>query len=579
MRSIHAKLSAVVLGAALSSLGCENEAPTPIPSAGSKEPRHGGVITFATFGDVRSLDPANISDGLAPQILEATLAGLVDYDRDGKIVPDLAERWTVEDEGRTYRFYLRQGVRFHDGEEVTADDVKRSAERALHPSTPNPNASYFEHIVGYKDYAAKKTEHLEGVVVEGRYVVTFHIEAPDATFLPVLALPVLRPLCKNAGDRYSDAWQPCGAGPFKLPPGGWQQGMQIALTRNETYFRPGLPYLDGFTLVLRMNFTTQGYRFARGTLDVRRDFLAPEILRFQADSRWTPFAGFDAATTVNGESMNTEMPPFDNIEVRRAVACAIDREELRLLRASNLTAADQLVPPAVFGHDDSLPGQRYDYAAALEHMKRAGYAYDPVTKTGGYPHVVTYLAYNQGMSEFVAQVLAQQLAKIGIVIEVRRVNYATFIALRSRRHTSAMGPSFWTQDFPDALSFFLPLFHSSAINDENSGNSSFYSSPRFDEVVDRAKTELDAKKRKKYYDEAQKILIDDAPWAFSFYYRWYVQWQPYVRDYRAHPVWTNEVSRTWLDRTTGPVAARAMLPDDGRFWSERALASLFGARR
>src|SRR5262249_17882534 len=126
---------------AMSVAGCSTEIPAPIPAAteGSPPPRRGGVVTVASFGDIRAIDPANISDGPVPQILEALFAGLVDYDHDGKIVPDLAERWTVEDGGRTFRFFLRKGVRFHDGDEVTAEDVRRSVERALHPSAPNPS--------------------------------------------------------------------------------------------------------------------------------------------------------------------------------------------------------------------------------------------------------------------------------------------------------------------------------------------------------------------------------------------------------------------------------------------------------
>ena len=122
-------------------------------------------------------------------------------------MPDLAEHWDVADEGRTYRFALRAGVTMHDGAELTADDVKRSAERALHPSTPDPNASYFANIAGYEAYAAGKAEHLAGVVVEGRYVVAFHLAKPDSTFPYLLAMHTLRPTCRSAGDRYSDTWQ------------------------------------------------------------------------------------------------------------------------------------------------------------------------------------------------------------------------------------------------------------------------------------------------------------------------------------------------------------------------------------
>ena len=160
------------------------------------------------------------------------------------------------------------------------------------------------------------------------------------------------------------------------------------------------------------------------------------------------------------------------------------------------------------------------------------------------------------------QVVAQQLARIGIRLDMRVVNYPTFLALRGRRKQVAFGPGFWPQDFPDAGSFLEPLFHSKSINDEDSNNSSFYSNPRVDELVDRARHELDAERRKKIYGEAQEIICDEAPWAFTHYYRFYAQWHPYVRDYKPHPMATTDPTRAWLDRAAGPVAARAVFSGD-----------------
>lgn len=574
MRWIRRRAEAVALALAACGLGCSSELPAPIPAAheDAAAPRRGGTLTVATIGDLRTLDPANIGDGLAPMLLEGLLAGLVDYDGDGALQPDLAERWTVEDGGKTYRFVLRPGVRFHDGEELTADDVKRSTERALHPSSPNPYASYYTSIVGFDDFAAKKAEHLAGVEVLGRYVVAYRLKEPDATFLPLLAMHVLRPVCRSAGGRYSDAWTACGAGPFKLAPGGWDRGRHILLTRHDGYFKPGLPYLDGYRLVFHANQTSQRFKLTRGEQDVLRDFLAPDLLRFQADPRWSPLGAYEADKQIAGEAMNVEMPPFDNVEVRRAVAAAIDRDALVLVRASNLRALHGPVPQGIPGYDPAFDGQRYDYAAALEHMKRAGLAYDPQTKKGGWPHPIPYVVYKAGLQEFTAQIVAQQLEKIGLRLELRVVNYPTFLAIRGRRRESPIGPGLWSQDYPDALSYLEPLFHSRSINDEDSNNWSFYANPRVDELVDRARREVDEGARRRLYGDITRIVNDEAPWAFSYTYRFYVLRQPYVRGYAPHPMWTHEVSRTWLDRGAGgPLAIRGL-------FSERALAALVGRR-
>ena len=575
MRSIRASSSrrarGLVLALGLATAGCSKELPAPIPTAhpGDPTPRHGGTLTSATFGEIRALDPANMGDGLVPQILQSMFAGLIDYDLEGKIVPDLADHWTASEDGTTFRFVLREGVRFHDGDEVTADDVKRSVERALHPSAPNPFSSYFASLAGYDKFVAKKSDHLDGVIVNGRYVVTFQLDKPDSSFLPVLAMHPLRPVCKSGGDRYSDTWLPCGAGPFKLLPGGWDRGREITVVRHEGYFRPGLPYLDAVRMVFHANLTSQRFKFATGEQDLLRDFLAPEILKFQADPRWKPYGEYELDKQVAGVSMNTEMAPFDNIELRRAVASALDRDQLILIRASNLRPAHVPIPPAVEGYDPTLAGQQFDLPAALEHMKRAGYAYDPVTRTGGYPKPIPYLTYSQSLDEYMVQVVMQQLARIGITLDVRIVNYSTFLALRGRRHETVLGPAFWAQDYPEAGSFLEPLFHSRSINDEDSNNSAFYANPRVDELIDRARRDLDPARRKKIYREAQEIICDEAPWAFTHYYRFYAQWHPYVHDYKPHPMWTTDPTRTWIDRTAGRIAARSIFTGD-------ALTKLFG---
>lgn len=545
-----------ILAASLFLLGCSQELAAPIPgSTGDGTPRRGGTLTFASFGDIRGLDPANINDGIAPVLVEAMFAGLVDYDVGGKIVPDIAERWTVEDGGKTYRFFLRPGVRFHDGTEVAAADVKRSVERSLDPKTPNAYASYFA--------------MLDGVRVDGEHVVTFTLKEPDATFLPLVALLQLRPVCKSAGTHYDPDWVPCGAGPFKL--GTWQRGLAVTLVRHDGYYRAGLPYLDGIRYSFHEPQTSQSFKLARGELDVAREMSSQELLKLQADPRWRPFGEYEVDKQIIGESMNVEMPPFDNVEIRRAVAAAIDRDAMRKVRAGSLRATGQCVPYDVFGHDPALKEQTFDLAAALEHMRRAGYPYDPATGKGGWPGVVPYVVYKAGLLEYTGQVLAQQLARIGIRIELRVVNYPTYLALRGRRGASAFGPGLWTEDFPDALSFLEPLFHSRSISDESSNNPSFYANPRFDALVDRAHHELDDEVRKRTYSEAQAILVDDAPWAFTANVHLYTQRQGYVRGQRNHPMWTHDVTGAWLDRARTELA-------QGFFFSGRAVTALLGGR-
>src|SRR5258708_39289483 len=141
--------------------------------------------------------------------------------------------------------------------------------------------------------------------------------------------------------------------------------------------------------------------------------------------------------------MNPGMRPFDKVEVRRAVAAAIDREHYRLLKPAYVTVLTQLLPPAVPGYDPEVEGQHHDYAAALEHMRRAGYPYDPATGRGGWPEPIVYPLYDQGLLVSTAQLLQQDLAKIGLVLELKLVSWPAFLALQQRPRGASMSQANW----------------------------------------------------------------------------------------------------------------------------------------
>jgi ABC-type transport system substrate-binding protein len=546
-------LAAVALALIAGPLACGQPLAAPLAAAHDADapPVRGGTLRMASYTDVRNLDPAGPSDGLAQQIAHEIFAGLVEYDTGGRLVPELADHWDAEDGGRTYRFTLRLGVHMQDGEELTADDVKRSVERALHPSAPNTSASYFADIAGYEDFVSNKAAHLAGVVVEGRYVVTFHLTEPDAAFLPLLTMTTLRPVCRTAGDRYVDTWLPCGAGPFRIPAGGWSRGNGLRLVRHEDYFRPGLPYLDAIDWTFNQPLLSQRFRFEDGDLDVLQTPTQADTARFKADPRWKPFGVVQADAIVWGESMNARMPPFDNVEVRRAVAAAIDRSQYALLKPANMSPLTELLPRSVPGFDPSLQGQGYDYAAALEHMKRAGYPYDPATGTGGWPKPIVYVVTDYTVSLMTSQLLQQMLAKIGLRLSLRLVSWPAYLAITQQPGGSAMSAQGWTADYLDPSTFFEPLFTSGSAGSESTNNTAFYSNPRYDDLVARARRTADTATRYALYREANGILCDEAPWAFTYGQHDFDVHQPYVRGVTVHPVERLLAREIWLDRGVG----------------------------
>jgi ABC-type transport system substrate-binding protein len=554
-----AESTLVLLATALLALGgCMGALEAPLPAAHPEDavPRRGGVLHLATFsGDIETLDPPLVRDMLSSNVARLLYAGLVDFDATGAVVPDVASRFESLEGDLGYRFVLREGVRFHDGAEVTADDVKRSIERALSPDTPAPNAELYEAIDGYAAFAARKAPHLEGVVVEGRYVVSIHLRERDGAFLSALAMAPLRITCPSAGDRYSPSFVPCGAGPFRLPPGGWQHGRSLALVRHDGYFRPGLPYLDGVTWQLGATPISQGFKFTRGEIDWVRDLTQPDTIRYQADERWRPSGAFESSLNMQGEAMNNTIPPFDNVEIRRAVAAAIDRDHVVMLKASNLSALTKPVPLAFPGYEPpALLGQKYDVAAALEHVRKAGYPFDPATGKGGWPAPIPYDVAPKTMQEVVAQSMQQDLAKIGLRVELHLTSQTTFYALTSRRGKSAMSPQGWQANFPDPSDFLDSLFATGSIRDESATNYAFYSNPTVDDDLARAHGERDRDARTRLYADAERLICDEAPWAFEFTYRFFAVHQPYVRNTHPHAVWAPDVVEVWLDRDHDAIA-------------------------
>lgn len=548
---------AAALAALVAASGCEpaRMAPPLGEHREGAEPTRGGVLRGATFVDVRALDPAVAFDEGSAFIESLVFDGLVDYDASGALVPRLAERFAVSRDGRRVDFRLREGVRMHDGALLEASDVKRSLERTLAHDTPCPAPSFYASIAGYAEFhdgtrdasgARVFAPELRGVVVDGPLDLHVDLAEPDATFLPVMTLAFAAPVCRDAGRAYDRAWQrrPCGAGPFELV--AWEPAREIRLARHEGYWQPGKPYLDGVHWSLLVPPLTQRFELERGELDRVRELSLPDSIAYRRDPAWRPFGSWEPTRDVRGVFLNTRTPPFDAVEVRRAVAAAIDWDEIAALNEGHVVRTRRLVPSAIADPRD-FEGQRHDVAAALEHMKNAGFAFDPSTGRGGYPGVVRHLSVSESFDVSAAQLISQQLARIGLRTELRVVSWPTYLAETGRPGRAQMGFGGWVADFPDASDFFEPLLSTAAIQDEESQNASFFSNAELDATLARAHREVDAEARRALYLRAEAIVRDEAPWAIGYASRDYRLAQPWLHGWRAGAVRADDVRDAWID--------------------------------
>lgn len=521
-------------------------APLAASSPASPEPVRGGWLRVATMVGIRTLDPALAYDEASAAILDLVYPKLVAWDASGRLVPDLARDVTISGDGRTYTFVLRDGVRFHDGAELVAADVKRSLERTLHPKTPSPAAAHYASIVGFEAFHAGKAPHLEGVRVLDRRTVAIELREPDATFLPLMSLAFAAPVCPSSS-AFADASkpaEPCGAGPFRVV--SYDADRSIRLARHQAFHRPGRPYLDGIEWLVRVRPATQRYKLEDGEIDYARDLSAADAARFRADARWAGLFRLVARKATNGLFLNTELPPFDRRAFRRAVARAIDPSVLEKIRP-DVSAIDRVLPESIPGPPRDEPMRRHDLAEALDELARAGYPFDPETGRGGYPGEIDLLTIPETFDQQAAEVFQQQLARIGIRVRLRLVGFATYLAEASRRRATAMGTAGWTADFPDAANFFESLFATKAIADDGSQNYAFFSDARLDRLLERARAERDPDRRAAMYGEAERIVRDEAPWVPTYVGRVFEIWQPYVRGYEPHAMHVQRFHDVWLD--------------------------------
>lgn len=518
----------------------------PIGASSSTTPVRGGTLHVASIVNVRTLDPALASDESATILGDLLFAKLVTWNDEGQIVGDLAQSFHTSSDGLTYTFTLRSNVVFHDGTKLHAVDVQRSLERTLHPNTPSPGASRYEIIQGTADFRAGKTPHITGIRVVGEDNLEISLDHPDATFLSLLTLDFAAPVCASSGSVVDAAKppKPCGAGPFRLV--SWEPDGVIRLERHDGYFIPGRPYLDAIEWLMNERATAQRYKFERGVLDYVRSLGGQDAGLFRSNPTWDKQWTSSTALVTNAVFLNTELPPFDNRAVRRAVALALDPKVLELVR-SDVRSIDRIVPLGIPGTKTTSKLREHNLEAALEQMRLAGYPFDPITGRGGYPHVIDYVAPGDTFEQQAAEVWIQQLAKIGLHVRLDLTSYASYLARISKRRTVAMGWAGWKADFPDASNFFEPTLSSRAIDEEHSQNYAFFKNEELDRLLDDAAREMDAERRAAFFTRAEEIVRDDAPWVPTHSPLLFELWQPYVRGYVPHPILPQRFRHVWID--------------------------------
>ena len=440
----------------------------------------------------RTLDPALVEDSVSAEYVVEIFGGLVTLDQELKVVPDLAERWRVSRDGTTYTFSLRDGARFHNGHPVLALDFKYSMERACDPRTASRVAGvYLGDIVGAKEMLAGEVDEISGIQVLDDHTLAITIDAPRAYFLSKLTYPTA--FAVDRENVKSTSWpdQPDGTGPFQLQE---RSGQQIVLTRNEHY------YLDAPVLE-RVVFDIAGgspmSMYENGELDIVG--VGPSDIERVLDPANPLHDELSIVPQLDIQYLGFDVtqPPFNDVKIRQAFALAVDREKITgVVWKGMKRPAQGIVPLGMPGYerDESL----LDYDPQRARQLIAESEYGDVNRL---PSVTLTVGGSRGeLSPTIEAIVAMYRENLGIEISIVQSDNV----LEDRPQFFSIG---WIADYPDPQNFLDILFHS-----QSALNHTRYVNSQVDQLLEDARLETNVEHRVELYQQAEEIIVMDAPW-------------------------------------------------------------------
>jgi len=489
--------------------------------------KFGGVYHRMLPNNPPTLDPAFMSDVYARTVATQIFDGLVQFDALLNPIPAIADFWEASRDGRTWTFNLRRGVRFHHGREVTAHDFVYSFTRLLDAKKPGPLTVFLRRI-----------QELKAV---DRNTLQIVLDGPFAPLLAVLGMAnaavVPREEVEGQEDQFSRS--PVGTGPFKFL--RWEQDKEIVLEANDRYHEDR-PFLD--RVIFRVGGTFEGMfaEFLQGRLE---ETLIPSgrTDEVRTDPRYRQYQRFRKPTlSVLYIGFNTQLKPFDDVRVRQAFNYAVNKERIvREITRKGSIPASVVLPPGMPGHDPDLKKYYYDPDKARQLLAEAGYP-----DGAGFPVVQLWDASRAEATRAELAAYQEYLAKIGVKVEIHsETDWPTYVSLLNAGKLPMFRLS-WTAVIPDPDDFLSRQLHSSGAN-----NRAFYRNTQVDQLLDRARKELDYKHRIALYREAEHILKEDAPWITQHYNVFERLYQPYVNGVEVSFLgdWAIPMKKIWLKKS------------------------------
>jgi ABC-type transport system substrate-binding protein len=484
------------------------------------------VLRYALQTRPTSLDPATVEDGDTIDLLLQVFEGLVQWNEQNQVVPNLAEKWEISPDGRVYTFTLKDNVYFHPPHKrkVTAQDFEYSITRALLPATRSGVAlSYLNDIVGAQEVADGKATTLAGLKALDERRLQITIDKRKPYFLGKLTYPTAYVVCREAVEQNQgrvDEKSMIGTGPFMLKE--YRVGYNVSLVANAEY-HGGKPLLDGIERPILTDSNARQTAYESGQLDIT-DVQLADLDRIRQDSTLSKeIKQFTRAATWYLSLNQKAFEPFRNRDVRRAFAHAINKDALiRTALKDTVKKANGVLPPGVFGYDPTLQGIPYDPEKAKELLAKAGYP-------GGRNFPKLVISFRQGYKQIedgAISIRNDLKQNLGIEADLQPIEWTQFLKMRADGVLPCSHLR-WGADYLDAQNFLSLLLHSKAQE-----NTIGYSNPEFDRLCDLADVEVDPKRRESLYRQAERIVVEDAPWVCLYFQSNVELHKPYVQGIR-----------------------------------------------
>ncbi len=474
--------------------------------------------------DPLTLDPAVSGEATSHGYIRQLFSGLVRLDAELEPAPDIAWRWEVSDDGRTYTFHLRVNVFFHDGRRVKAGDIKYSWERALNPDTGSQTAAiYLGDIVGASEVLAGYSEEISGLKVIGDYTLEVTIDEPKSYFLSKLTYVTTFVVDRDnvaEGDKW---WRlPNGTGPFKLRQ--WDENSLLVLERNEFYY-DDLVDVDLVVFHLwagmPMNMYETGQIDVTGVSFAYIDKVSDKAGDFYQDLVVIPELSFYYI------GFNYSKPPFDDAIIRRAFSQAVNKDKLAsLVFKDMMQPADGILPPGMPGFNENLLGLDFDINEAKELI--AASSYGDVSNLP--PITITTSGWGGQISQELEAIIYEWRLNLGVEVEVRQLEPEVFLynLLEEKDEMYYMG---WIADYPHPQNFLEVLFSSGS--EYNYGE---YANPEVDALLRMAGIEQDSTLSLELYQQIEQKLVSDAACIPLWFGQNYALIKPYVKGYELNPL-------------------------------------------